>query len=95
MCIRDRYYTDAFFSDCAKLNIKAPDTVHPATGCIDEYIKIVSGLLEKGYAYVAGGNVYFDSSKLDRYYIFNDHNEEDLAVGVREGVEEDSNKRCV
>lgn len=88
-----QYYTDAFFSDCAKLNIKTPDTVQPATGCIDEYIKIVSELLEKGYAYVAGGNVYFDSSKLDRYYIFNDHNEEDLAVGVREGVEEDSNKR--
>ena len=88
-----QYYTDAFFSDCAKLNIKTPDTVQPATGCIDEYIKIVSGLLEKGFAYEAGGNVYFDSSKLERYYIFNDHNEEDLAVGVREGVEEDSNKR--
>ena len=35
----------------------------------------------------------FDTSKLKRYYIFNDHNEEDLAVGVREGVEEDTNKR--
>ena len=46
-----------------------------------------------GYAYFAGGNVYFDTSKLQRYYIFNDHNEEDLAVGVREGVEEDPNKR--
>ncbi|MDE6456628.1 MAG: cysteine--tRNA ligase, partial [Dysosmobacter sp.] len=30
---------------------------------------------------------------IDRYYIFNDHDEDDLAVGVREGVEEDSNKR--
>ena len=40
-----QYYTDAFFSDCAKLNIKTPDTVQPATGCIDEYIKIVSGCL--------------------------------------------------
>ena len=49
--------------------------------------------LNQGYAYVAGGNVYFDTSKLERYYIFNDHNEEDLAVGVREGVEEDTNKR--
>lgn len=37
--------------------------------------------------------MYFDTSKLKRYYIFNDHNEEDLAVGVREGVEEDTNKR--
>ena len=88
-----QYYTDAFFSDCQKLNIKRPDVVQPATGLIDDYIKIISRLLEKGYAYVAGGNVYFDTSKLERYYIFNDHNEEDLAVGVREGVEEDTNKR--
>ncbi len=88
-----KYYTDAFFEDCRKLNIKQPDTVQPATGCIDEYIKIITTLLEKGFAYQAGGNVYFDTSKLKRYYIFNDHDEEDLAVGVREGVEEDTNKR--
>ena len=88
-----KFYTDAFFSDCAKLNIKTPDVVEPATNCIDEYIKIISGLMDNGYAYFAGGNVYFDTSKLERYYVFNDFNEEDLAVGVREGVEEDTNKR--
>ena len=88
-----KFYTDAFFADCAKLNIKTPDVVEPATNCIDEYIKIVSTLIEKEYAYLAGGNVYFDSSKLSRYYVFNDHDEDDLAVGVREGVEEDTNKR--
>ena len=88
-----RFYTEAFFSDCQKLNIKRPDVVEPATNCIDEYIKIISKLLDTGYAYAAGGNIYFDSSKLEKYYIFNDHNEEDLAVGVREGVEEDTNKR--
>ncbi len=88
-----KYYTDAFFSDCEKLNIKRPDVVQPATGCIDEFIKIVSGLIDKGFAYVAGGNVYFDTSKLEKYYVFNDHDEDDLAVGVREGVEEDPNKR--
>ena len=88
-----KFYTDAFFDDCRKLNIKTPDVVQPATGCIDEYIRIISKLVDTGYAYLAGGNVYFDSSKLERYYIFNDHDEEDLAVGVREGVEEDSNKR--
>ena len=88
-----QFYTDAFFSDCDKLNIKRPEVVEPATGCIDEFIKIVSGLLEKGFAYVAGGNVYFDTSKLEKYYVFNDHNEEDLEIGVREGVEEDTNKR--
>ncbi len=88
-----KYYTDAFFADCDKLNIKRPDVVQPATGCIPEFINMVSGLLDKGFAYVAGGNVYFDTSKLEKYYVFNDHNEDDLAVGVREGVEEDPNKR--
>ena len=88
-----KFYTDAFFSDCAKLNIKMPDVVEPATNCIDDYIRIITKLLDTGYAYLAGGNVYFDTSRLDKYYVFNDFNEEDLAVGVREGVEEDENKR--
>ena len=88
-----KFYTDAFFDDCKKLNIRTPDVVEPATNCIDEYIKIISRLMDTGYAYFAGGNVYFDTSKLEKYYVFNDFNEEDLAVGVREGVEEDLNKR--
>ncbi len=88
-----KYYTDAFFSDCEKLNIKRPDVVEPATNCIDSYIEMVEKLLEKGRAYIAGGNVYFDTSTLEKYYVFNDHDEEDLAVGVREGVEEDVNKK--
>lgn len=88
-----KFYTDAFFADCAKLNIKTPDVVEPATNCIDDFIEMVSTLLEKGYAYIAGGNVYFDTSKLDSYYVFGNMNEDDLAVGVRESVEEDENKR--
>ena len=88
-----QFYTDAFFSDCEKLNIKRPDVVEPATNCIEDYIRIISKLMDTGYAYFAGGNVYFDTSKLERYYIFNDFNADDLDVGVREGVEEDTNKR--
>ena len=88
-----QFYTDAFFADCDKLNIKRPDVVEPATNCIDNYIDMVQRLLDKGCAYIAGGNVYFDTAALDKYYVFNDHDEEDLAVGVREGVEEDTNKR--
>ncbi len=88
-----KFYTDAFFADCAKLNIKTPDVVEPATNCIDEYINMIVKLLDTGYAYLAGGNVYFDTSKLEKYYVFNDFNAEDLDVGVREGVEEDTNKR--
>ena len=88
-----QFYTDAFFADCKKLNIKRPDVVEPATNCIDEFIKVIEVLIEKGYAYLAGGNVYFDTSKLQQYYIFNDFKEEDLDVGVREGVEADANKK--
>ena len=88
-----KFYTDAFFADCKKLNIKTPDVVEPATHCIDEYIKIIQKLIDTGYGYLSGGNVYFDTSKLEKYYVFNDHKEEDLAVGVREGVEEDTNKK--
>ena len=88
-----KFYTDAFFEDCKKLNIKTPDVVQPATGCIDEFIKTISTLIDKGYAYLAGGNVYFDTSKLEKYYVFNDFEEDDLEVGVREGVEGDENKK--
>ena len=88
-----QFYTDAFFEDCRKLNIKTPEIVQPATGCIDEFIKVISALLEKGYAYQAGGNIYFDTSKLAQYYVFHDFREEDLNVGVREGVDADNNKR--
>ena len=88
-----RYYTEAFRADCNKLNIKWPDVVEPATNCIDEYIEMVQKLLSDGKAYFVGGNVYFDTSTLEKYYVFNDHDEEDLATGVREGVEEDTNKK--
>ncbi len=88
-----KFYTDAFFADCEKLNIKRPDVVEPATNCIDDFIEMITVLLEKGYAYISGGNVYFDTSKLSTYYVFGNMNEEDLAVGVRDSVEEDENKR--
>ena len=88
-----QFYTDAFMADCAKLNIAIPEIVQPATGCIPEFIAMVEGLLEKGFAYLAGGNVYFDTSKLEKYYVFNDHDADDLDTGVRDGVEEDTNKR--
>ena len=87
------FYTNEFFKDCAKLNIKTPDVVEPATHCIPEFIHMIEVLLEKGYAYKAGENVYFDTSKLKDYYVFGSQNEEELMVGVRDDVTEDTNKR--
>ena len=88
-----QFYTEKFFEDCKALNIRHPEVVEPATSCIDEFIKVIESLIEKDYAYEAGGNIYFDTSKLDQYYKFHNFEEEDLAVGVREGVEADGNKR--
>ena len=88
-----KFYTDAFFKDFEALNCRIPDVVSPATDNIDEYIKIISSLLEKGYAYQAGGNVYFDVSKLSDYYQLTNHKEDEMVVGVREGVEFDESKR--
>ena len=88
-----KFYTDKFFEDAAKLNIKKPEIIVPATSQIDEYIKIIKALEEKGYAYFCNGNVYFDTSKLKDYYVLTNHNEEDLKIGVREDVLEDLNKR--
>ena len=89
-----RFYTDAFFKDFDAVGNKKPDVIEPATNCIPEFIHMVEVLLEKGYAYQAGGNIYFDTSKLDDYYVFSSAIEKEaLQIGVRDDVEEDSNKR--
>lgn len=87
------YYTDAFFKDAEKLNIRTPEIVEKASDHIEQYIKMISKLIEDDYAYVSNGNVYFDISKYPKYYELSGKNQEDLLVGVRDGVEEDRNKR--
>lgn len=86
-------YTQAFYEDLKKLNIKIPEIISPATENIDSYIKIITKLLEKGYAYISNGNIYFDVTKLDDYYRLTNHKEDEMVVGAREGVEEDLSKR--
>ena len=88
-----KFYTEAFFNDFSKLNIKMPDVVEPATNLINEYIRFITVLLEKDYAYVSGGNVYFDTSKLKDYYVLTNHKEDEMVVGARIGVDSDSNKK--
>lgn len=88
-----KFYTDAFFHDFDALNLRRPDIVSPATEHIEDYIKIIEKLLEEGYAYQNGGNVYFDVSKVEDYYKLTNHKEDDMVVGVREGVDFDNNKK--
>ena len=88
-----KFYTEAFKSDTSKLNIAWPEIVSPATENIPMYFKMIQNLLDKDLAYISGGNIYFDTSKLDDYYQLTNHKVNDMVVGVREGVEEDQNKR--
>ncbi len=88
-----KFYTNEFFKDTEKLNIKIPDIVSPATENISEYIKMIEKLIKDGFAYEAGGNIYFDTSKLDNYYTLTNHNADDIISGVRDSVDEDDNKK--
>lgn len=88
-----KFYTEAFFNDFQALNCKMPDIISPATENIDMYIKMIEKLLDEDYAYISGGNVYFDISRLDDYYVLTNHQEDKMVVGAREGVEVDDSKR--
>ena len=88
-----QYYTDAFFEDCKKLNIKRPDIVAKATDYIDDYIEFIKGLEEKGFTYFENGNVYFDISKREDYTKLSGMNLDDLQVALRDDVTEDVHKR--
>lgn len=87
------HYTEAFKNDFLALNNEWPEIVSKATDNIAMYFQIIEILLEKGYAYQAGGNIYFDTSKLEDYYQLTNHNIDEMVVGVRESVEQDLNKR--
>ena len=88
-----KYYTDCFFDDCKKLNIRKPDIVSPATDNIEMYIKMISKLIEDGYAYISEGNVYYDTTKFPNYYELSGRNSDDLMIAVREDIKDDTAKR--
>lgn len=87
------FYTKAFLSDMAKLNIEKPEILVPASENIDMYIQMIQKLLDTGYAYISNGNVYFDVSKVSNYYELSGKNQEELMVGVRDTVTFDTYKK--
>ena len=85
------YYSDIFFKDIDKLNILRPTVVCRASDHIDDMITLVRRIEERGYSYNAGGNVYFDTDKYDRYGELARLDRQQLKSGSR--VEIDPNKR--
>lgn len=62
-----KFYTDVFMQDVKKLNVDLPEHICPATSVIEDIIKFVQGLLDKGYAYQTSKGIYFDISKFAAY----------------------------
>ncbi len=72
--------------DMAQLNAKLPDVIPKATDYVTQMIEMVSGLIEKGYAYEADGHVLFEVSKMDDYGKLSGRSVEDLIAGARVDV---------
>ena len=87
-----QFYTDAFFEDCKKLNIRKPATIGKATDYIDDYIEFIKVLEDKGFTYFVNGNVYFDISKKEDYTKLSGMNLDELQT-TREDVTEDVHKK--
>ena len=87
-----RFYADAFFRDEAKLNI-LPAAHYPwATEHVPEMVALIGKLIDRGYAYQAGGNVYFNVNRFAPYGKLSGNLDQGLLEGVR--VEADANKRA-
>ncbi|HEU0004008.1 MAG TPA: cysteine--tRNA ligase [Ktedonobacteraceae bacterium] len=84
-----RFYTEAFHSDEAKLNILPAHVFPRATQHIPEMLTIVSGLIEKGFAYEVNGNVYFDVKRFPEYGKLSGNQLENMLAGVRDAMAAD------
>lgn len=87
-----------FWVDAKGLNVREATTHPRATENIDEIRRIISELVEKGYAYTAGGDVYFRSKKFDEYGKLSHQPLEDLEAGARiatDDIKEDPMDFCL
>ena len=85
------FYTQAFRSDMARLNILEPDIWCKATDTIEEQIALIRTLEEKGYTYRTEDGIYFDTSRFPDYARLSRQNREALQEGAR--VEKNLQKR--
>ena len=79
----------SYFEDMDRLGVERPDISPRATGHIVEQIELAKKLIEKGYAYEAGGNVYYDVTKFPAYGRLSGKKLDDLISGTRVEVRSD------
>lgn len=83
-----RKYTEAYYADMAKLGVEPADVEPKATEHIKEIIEIVKALIDKGYAYVIDGSVYFEVAKFPEYGKLSGRRLEDMLAGARVEIDE-------
>jgi len=81
-------FIDAFHEDMGRLEILDADVEPRATRHIDGMIEMIIALLDQGYAYVAGNDVYFSVEKFHDYGILSGRNLEDMRAGSRIAVDD-------
>ncbi|MEM2869396.1 MAG: cysteine--tRNA ligase [Thermoplasmata archaeon] len=86
------FFIRAYFEDMDRLNVRRAN-IHPkVTEHIPEIVEVVKDLVERGYAYVVDGDVYFSvEKKLDTFGRLSHQRIQDMLVGAR--VEPDERKR--
>jgi len=82
-------YEQAFLEDIEALNIKKADHYCKATDNIDQIQKMVQTLIDKGYAYIADGNVYFSVEEFEDYGKLSGRDLEQMIAGTRKKIESD------
>lgn len=82
-----RFYEEAFLKDCEMLRIERPTVICRATEHIDDMIKFIKILEEKGFTYIANGNVYFSIDKYGDYNKLANLSMEELKAGSRVEVD--------
>jgi cysteinyl-tRNA synthetase len=85
------FYAQAFFHDLESLNILAPTQTCRATEHIDDMIRLIQRLGDKGCTYQAGGNLYFDISRFKKYGQMARLKLDDLKAGAT--IDVDQNKK--
>jgi len=78
-----RKYTQAFENDMASLGARPADLLVKATDHIDDMIRAISRLVEKGAAYESEGNVWFAVESFDGYGKLSGRTLEDMRAGER------------
>lgn len=85
-----KIYTQAFLQDTKALNLKQPTIMPKATDHIQEMIDLILELQKKGFTYLAGGNIYFDTEKFLQYTDFANLSKQELD---KSRVDIDENKK--